>query len=506
MNKIVLFVTLLLFLCNYFVHDHVKNEITFILYHCKLLSLLFFFRSADKMASNLIDLDSGDELTITSCQEGNDNDNIDTLQQHELPETSTPPKSSSSSNPQVSSTTNQNVHIQNSNQTPTKNQVKSKNHFSHQQFSQISTDYEFENATSACSASDSINQFAENISETRSSSSSSTETLTDNENSHLIHVTKSKNKSNFKKRIKNHHAKKEKGDPLSIGNIGACGKIIGHTTMDLIQSPKNILKKTLSPHKKQIIKNQPSKYSYVSVPDGEQQAQNDDNNNNGLDFDQEDRVKTNEKLPSNYQNMEVNLRRRRTRITDHPDDEIYVQMVRLARRTIDERILPELIAQGSSGSYFVKGAFREYETLTNNNSATTNKTSSNLTDQNISSKRIVKTIAVFKPKNEEPYAVLNPKWTKWVQRNFCFCCFGRNCLIQNQGFTSECAASAVDKHFGINLVPLRMICKIIVYLFIYSFSYLLENFKYQIRKRPLNITFTSKRCIFIITHHSNRLI
>ena len=43
-----------------------------------------------------------------------------------------------------------------------------------------------------------------------------------------------------------------------------------------------------------------------------------------------------------------------------------------------------------------------------------------------------KTIGVFKPKDEEPYGRLNPKWTKYLHRMCCPCCFGRSCLIPNQ--------------------------------------------------------------------------
>ena len=64
--------------------------------------------------------------------------------------------------------------------------------------------------------------------------------------------------------------------------------------------------------------------------------------------------------------------------------------IRQSERAIDEGILPERIYQGSSGSYFVKDRDR-------------------------------KTIGVFKPKNEEPYGHLNPKWTKWMHK-VCNCC------------------------------------------------------------------------------------
>lgn len=64
-----------------------------------------------------------------------------------------------------------------------------------------------------------------------------------------------------------------------------------------------------------------------------------------------------------------------------------------------------------------------------------------------------KIIAVFKPKNEEPYGHLNPKWTKWLQKLCCPCCFGRDCLVLNQGYLSEAGASLVDQKLELNIVP-----------------------------------------------------
>lgn len=61
------------------------------------------------------------------------------------------------------------------------------------------------------------------------------------------------------------------------------------------------------------------------------------------------------------------------------------------------------IEQGSSGSYFCRNPERDI-------------------------------VGVFKPKNEEPYGHLNPKWIKWMHKNFLPCCFGRSCLIPNQGY------------------------------------------------------------------------
>ncbi|KOB73702.1 Phosphatidylinositol 4-kinase type-ii [Operophtera brumata] len=89
---------------------------------------------------------------------------------------------------------------------------------------------------------------------------------------------------------------------------------------------------------------------------------------------------------------------------------------------IDNGIYPERIYQGSSGSYFVKNPGS-------------------------------KIVGVFKPKDEEPYGRLNPKWTKWMHKLCCPCCFGRSCLIPNQGYLSEAGASLVDSKIGLRIVP-----------------------------------------------------
>lgn len=105
-----------------------------------------------------------------------------------------------------------------------------------------------------------------------------------------------------------------------------------------------------------------------------------------------------------------------------PDDRQYQDLIRRCESAIDQGVLPTRIAQGSSGSYFVKDE-----------------------DKSI--------IGVFKPKNEEPYGHLNPKWTKWLHKTCCPCCFGRGCLIPNQGYLSEAGASLIDMKLGLNVVP-----------------------------------------------------
>nr|XP_023676305.1 phosphatidylinositol 4-kinase type 2-alpha isoform X1 [Paramormyrops kingsleyae] len=118
------------------------------------------------------------------------------------------------------------------------------------------------------------------------------------------------------------------------------------------------------------------------------------------------------------------------------DDPEFREIVGKAERAIEEGVFPERIYQGSSGSYFVKDL----------------------------QGRIV---GVFKPKNEEPYGQLNPKWTKWLQKLCCPCCFGRDCLVLNQGYLSEAGAGLVDQKLELNIVPKTKV----VYLASETFNY-----------------------------------
>lgn len=89
---------------------------------------------------------------------------------------------------------------------------------------------------------------------------------------------------------------------------------------------------------------------------------------------------------------------------------------------IEQGIHPKMISQGSSGSYFARNSEG-------------------------------KTVGVFKPKDEEPYAAGNPKWNKWIHRNLFPCFFGRACLIPNLSYVSEAAAYTLDCQLRTNLVP-----------------------------------------------------
>lgn len=50
----------------------------------------------------------------------------------------------------------------------------------------------------------------------------------------------------------------------------------------------------------------------------------------------------------------------------------------------------------------------------------------------------------------------------------CPCCFGRSCLIPNQGYLSEAGAYLVDSRFQLNVVPKTKIVKLVSETFHYS--------------------------------------
>lgn len=109
-----------------------------------------------------------------------------------------------------------------------------------------------------------------------------------------------------------------------------------------------------------------------------------------------------------------------------------------ACNAIENGVSPKRIAAGSSGSYFIYTTTGEI-------------------------------VGVFKPKDEEPYGPLSPKWTKWLHRNLFPCFFGRSCLIPNLGYVCESAASLLDKHIQTHIVPYTDIVEISSESFYYSY-------------------------------------
>ncbi|KAF9501752.1 hypothetical protein BDN71DRAFT_1438408 [Pleurotus eryngii] len=102
-------------------------------------------------------------------------------------------------------------------------------------------------------------------------------------------------------------------------------------------------------------------------------------------------------------------------------------VVQSVKQAISEGIHPKMITKGSSGSYFARSK---------------------------SETGRVQTVAVFKPKDEEPYGRLNPKTTKWLHRQLRWIIpFGRACLIPNLSYISEAAASLLDTRLDLHIVP-----------------------------------------------------
>ncbi|KAH8292210.1 hypothetical protein KR054_007094 [Drosophila jambulina] len=131
------------------------------------------------------------------------------------------------------------------------------------------------------------------------------------------------------------------------------------------------------------------------------------------------------------------------------DDPHFSEIVARAEGAIENGVLPERIYQGSSGSYFVRDDGH-------------------------------KCLAVFKPKDEEPYGRLNPKWTKWMHKLCCPCCFGRACLIPNQGYLSEAGASLVDRKLNLNVVPKTRVVRLVAESFYYA---RIDRQKAKLKKR-----------------------
>jgi len=126
-------------------------------------------------------------------------------------------------------------------------------------------------------------------------------------------------------------------------------------------------------------------------------------------------------------------------------------MVESVRTAIELGMHPKLIAQGSSGSYFARNSGG-------------------------------KVIGVFKPKDEEPYATKNPKWTKWIHRNLLPFAFGRAMLIPNLSYVSEAAAYVLDCQLRTYLVPYTEVVSLSSKSFHYDYF---ERRAYYRKGRPL---------------------
>jgi hypothetical protein len=129
----------------------------------------------------------------------------------------------------------------------------------------------------------------------------------------------------------------------------------------------------------------------------------------------------------------------------------FEEIVESVKIAIEMGTHPKLISQGSSGSYFARNTRG-------------------------------KVVGVFKPKDEEPYASRNPKWTKWIHRNLFPFFFGRACLIPNLSYVSEAAAFILDTQLRTNLVPYTDIVSLSSKSFHYDFW---DRRAYHRKKKPL---------------------
>lgn len=126
-------------------------------------------------------------------------------------------------------------------------------------------------------------------------------------------------------------------------------------------------------------------------------------------------------------------------------------IVESVRTAIELGMHPTLISQGSSGSYFARNSGG-------------------------------KVVGVFKPKDEEPYANKNPKWTKWIHRNLFPFAFGRACLIPNLSYVSEAAAYVLDVQLRTNLVPFTGVVSLSSKSFHYDYF---DRTAYYRKRKPL---------------------
>lgn len=123
----------------------------------------------------------------------------------------------------------------------------------------------------------------------------------------------------------------------------------------------------------------------------------------------------------------------------------FEKLIKEVKEVIEnDHVYPERIMTGSSGSYFVFGNIELGSSL-------------------------YEKVGVFKPKSEEPYGPLLPKWTKWLHRTFFPCCFGRSCLIPNLGYISEAAACVLDCQLQSYIVPYTAVVRLRAPTFYYKF-------------------------------------
>lgn len=137
----------------------------------------------------------------------------------------------------------------------------------------------------------------------------------------------------------------------------------------------------------------------------------------------------------------------------------FQQQVEQVKSAIARGVYPKMITTGSSGSYFV----RIISDSSQDHADLTETSTSNLPQQ-----ARVTTVAVFKPKDEEPYGNLNPK--RQFLRKYLWWAMGRPCLIPNFSYLSEVGASYLDSRLALQMVPRTELVELASPTFHYAFS------------------------------------
>ncbi|KAJ1020624.1 hypothetical protein NDA16_004017 [Ustilago loliicola] len=132
----------------------------------------------------------------------------------------------------------------------------------------------------------------------------------------------------------------------------------------------------------------------------------------------------------------------------------FKQQLEQVKHAISKGVYPKMITTGSSGSYFVRIIA---------------DSSSPASDSNPPPHQAaLTTVAVFKPKDEEPYGNLNPK--RQFARKYLWWAMGRPCLIPNFSYLSEVGASFLDSRLALEMVPRTELVQLSSPTFHYAFN------------------------------------
>jgi hypothetical protein len=150
----------------------------------------------------------------------------------------------------------------------------------------------------------------------------------------------------------------------------------------------------------------------------------------------------------------------------------FQHQVEQVKHAISKCIYPKMIVTGSSGSYFIRILSDPPEEA----SIAANKTASNASQ----SQPPTTVVAVFKPKDEEPYGNLNPK--RQFLRKYLWWAMGRPCLIPNFSYLSEVGASYLDSRLALQMVPRTELVQLSSPTFHYAYS---DRVAYEEHRIPL---------------------